>query len=259
MHKETKIIIKAVEAGGEVLRKYFGQDLKVVQKELPADVYTKADIESETAILNILKRELPAFNIFSEETGEIKKNSDYTLIIDPLDGSNNFVLGIPNFSASIALLKNDEIIASAIYDPIQKKTYHAEKGNGAYCNMKKIVVNKISEWEESTVVYITHYTVNRKPHKQIIDRIENKKIKRVLRNWSPSLDFCMLASGKIEILINNHSEIYDHIAGKLIAREAGAKITDFQGRAEINDMNSIFIATNGTRLHSETVKLSTNK
>ncbi|MFA6271662.1 MAG: inositol monophosphatase [Patescibacteria group bacterium] len=255
MNKETKIIIKAVEAGGEVLRKYFGQDLKVVQKTFPSDVYTKADIESEAAILDIVTRDLPGYNIFSEETGEIKRNSEYTLIIDPLDGSNNFVLGIPNFSASIALLKNDEIIASAIYDPIQKKIYHAEKGSGAFCNKQKISVNKISEWEKSTVVYITHYTVNRKPHKLIIDRIENKKVKRVLRNWSPSLDFCMLASGKVEILINNYSEIYDHIAGKLIAREAGARITDFEGRSEKNDMNSIFIATNGTKLHGETVKL----
>ena len=255
MKRETKVIIKAAEGGGEVLRKYFGHDLQVVQKTFPADVYTKADIESEAAILAIVTKELPGFNIFSEETGEIKKNSEYTLIIDPLDGSNNFVLGIPNFSASIALLRNDEIIASVVYDPIQEKTYYAEKGNGAFCNKKKIEVNKISEWEKSTVVYITHYTVNRKPHKLIIDRVENKKVKRILRNWSPSLDFCMLASGKVEILINNYSEIYDHIAGKLIAREAGARITDFYGRIEKNDMNSIFIATNGTRLHDETVKL----
>jgi myo-inositol-1(or 4)-monophosphatase len=255
MNRETKVIIKAAEAGGEVLKKYFGQDLKVVQKSFPSDVYTKADIESESAIISIVTKELPGFNIFSEETGEIKKSSEYTLIIDPLDGSNNFVLGIPNFSASIAILKNEEIIASVVYDPIQKKTYYAEKGKGAYCNKKKIEVNKISEWEKSTVVYITHYTVNLKPHKLIIDRIENKKVKRVLRNWSPSLDFCMLAAGKIEILINNHSEIYDHIAGKLIASEAGAKITDFEGRAEKNDMNSIFIASNGTRLHADAIEL----
>ncbi|MBU2235507.1 inositol monophosphatase [Patescibacteria group bacterium] len=255
MKRETKVIVKAAEAGGEILRKYFGQDLKVVQKSFPSDVYTKADIESETAILNILTKELAGFNIFSEETGEIKKNSDFTLIIDPLDGSNNFVLGIPNFSSTIGLLYKDEIIASVVYDPIQKKTYYAEKGEGAYCNKKKIKVNKISKWEESTVAYITHYTVNRKPHRTIIDRIENKKVKRVLRNWSPALDFCMLASGKVEVVINNYSEIYDHIAGKLIAQEAGARITDFEGKNEKNNMNSIFIASNGTGLHQSAVKL----
>ena len=82
-----------------------------------------------------------------------------------------------------------------------------------------------------------------------------EKVKRVLRNWSPALDFCMLASGKVDIVINNVSEVYDHIAGKLIAREAGARITDFQGRKEKNDMNSIFLATNGTKLHNEALKL----
>lgn len=255
MNKETKAIIKAAEAGGDVIRKYFGKDLKVVQKSFPSDVYTKADIDAETAILNVITKQLPSFNIFSEETGEIKKNSDYTLIIDPLDGSNNFVLGIPYFSSSIALLKNDKLVASVVHDPIQKKSYYAERGKGAYCNGKRIKVSKTSTWEESTIVYITNYTVKRKPHKVIIDKIENKKVKRVLRNWSPALDFCMLASGKVEVVVNNYSEIYDHIAGKLIAREAGARITDFIGKPEKNDMNSIFIASNGTKLHQSVMKL----
>jgi myo-inositol-1(or 4)-monophosphatase len=255
MNKETKSIIRAAESGGEVIRKYFGQDLKVVQKSFPSDVYTKADIEAEAAILKVFAKELPSFNIFSEETGEIRKNSNYTLIIDPLDGSNNFVLGIPYFSSAIALLKNDKLLASVVHDPIQKKTYYAEKGNGAYCNKKKLEVSKVNSWEQSTIVYITNYTVKREAHKVIIDRVEKKQVKRVLRNWSPALDFCMLASGRIEVVINNVSEIYDHIAGKLIAREAGAMITDFEGNKEKNDMNSRFIASNGTKLHRATVKL----
>ena len=126
-----KIII-AAESGGEVIKKYFGRVLELEQKSIAGDVRTRADTEAEEIILSTLQKDFPTFNIYSEEAGNIDKKSEYTFVLDPLDGSNNFVLGIPVFCVSIGLLKGKEIIAGVIYHPILKDIYFAEKGEGAY-------------------------------------------------------------------------------------------------------------------------------
>ena len=95
-YKET--LIEAAHAGGEILKKYFGQTLNLIEKSTASDFKTEADIGSERAILTILRNKFPKYNIHSEEEGKFDNGSEYTIIVDPLDGTNNFVLGIPNFS-----------------------------------------------------------------------------------------------------------------------------------------------------------------
>src|SRR3989338_1377041 len=139
MHaKDQKEIIRAAKAGGEVVRKYFGTVLTIVEKSKASDVRTEADVESEAAIISILKKAFPAYNIFSEECGLIDKKSEYTFYIDPLDGTNNFVLGIPNFSVLIALAHGREAIFGLVYLPMLDVFYHAEKGKGAFLGSKSI-------------------------------------------------------------------------------------------------------------------------
>jgi myo-inositol-1(or 4)-monophosphatase len=245
-------IIKAAKAGGAVLKKYYGASLETVQKTTASDFRTKADIESEAAILAILAAEFPVFNIFSEEQGETDKKSDYTFFVDPLDGTNNFVLSIPNFSVSVGLFHKDEIVASVVYSPLVDRVYHAQKGRGAYFDGQKLRVNKESDIRKATVCHncnYGHFTEEQKA----VRGLYAQAIKRAMTNWSPAFDLCLLASGRVEVIINNDSEVYDFAAGKLIAREAGALITDFQGRPEINDRNRKFIASNGTDIHKHIV------
>jgi len=255
MNRKFNHIIQAARSGGKVLLKYFGKNLRSKEKTTPSDFFTKADIESEKAILKNITRNFPAFNIFSEEEGYINKKSKCTFIIDPLDGSHNFILGIPLFSVNIALMEKDKAIFSVIYHPILNRIYYAEKNKGAFCGHKRLKVNNETNIQRSSISYTCGYTTSRKYCSNIIEKLNRKKVKRILSNWTPALDFCLLASGKIEAIINNNNDIYDYIAGKLIAHEAGALITDFKGKKEANDKNSIFIACNNKKIHQQLLKI----
>jgi len=114
--KNQSSIIKATQAGGKVLIQYFSQNLKIKRKSTPADLQTNADLASEKAILEVLKKEFPKYNIWSEEVGLIDKKSEYSFVIDPLDGTLNFIYGISYFSVAIALMKEKETLFSVIYD-----------------------------------------------------------------------------------------------------------------------------------------------
>ncbi len=253
MNQDLEKIIVAAKAGGEVLKKYYGASLDTTKKTIASDFRTKADLESEEAILANLTADFPTYNIISEEKGEINKNSEYTFVIDPLDGTNNFVLGIANFAISIGLLKNDEIIMGVIYSPIIDNVYYAEKGQGAFVDGAALHVSAEQDFTNSTVCYSQGYHTPYEPQTKVIDVLYHQQIKRVMTNWSVAFDFCMLASGRVEGIIANDLELHDCSAGKLIAREAGAKITDLKGEPEVSDRSCDFIASNGSTVHEKMI------
>lgn len=245
--KKYKEIIRAAKAGGEVAKKYFGKALEITTKYNLSDYRTTADLASEKAIIKILSKSFPKYNIISEEAGEINKNSEYTFYIDPIDGTNNFVLGIPYFSVGIALLKGDEMIFSAVYHPTLKNIYYAEKEKGAYLNNKRINANKETNIKNCTVSYVGTYSSSLKHKQRTVMGLEDLGVKRVMRNWSVILDYCLLASGKIEaVIIYGKLNLWDTAPGLLIAKEAGAIVTDY-GKKK-ND-GVFLLATNGTKIH----------
>jgi len=251
INKEYKEIIRAAKAGGEAIKKYFGKVLEIEGKSSPADFRTKADLDSEKVIIKILTKAFPTYNIISEEAGEIDKNSEYTFIIDPLDGTNNFVLGIPYFSVGIGLMKGSETIFGVVYNPVLNNLYFAERGKGSFMNNEKIHVNKETNIKNTTVCVVMAYEDKVEYQNNIILSLERNNVKRVLRNWSCLLDFCLLASGRLESIIFHDCPLYDFIPGKLIAKEAGASVTRFDGKLEEDDRNNTFLATNGTKIHKE--------
>lgn len=242
--KDLQILIKAAHAGGRVLRKYFGQAMDLVEKSTIADFQTKADLESEKAILKILKKEFPKYNILSEEEGKTDKGSDYTFVIDPLDGTNNFVLGMPTFSVSIGLLYKNEAVFGVVFQPINNQTYFAVKGKGAYLNGKQIKVSKVTDHKKLTIVYTCGYKISSNYFSKIMGSLCGMGCKRIINNWSAAFELCMLASGKIESVINNDTELHDFAAGKLLALEAGARVIDFTGSNEADYSNKNFIISN---------------
>lgn len=250
MKKDYEKIIEAAHAGGKIVKKYFGVALEKDEKSTAADFRTKADLESEKAILEILEKNFPDYSIHSEETGFIDKESEYCFFVDPLDGTNNFSIGIPNFTVSIALFYQDEVIFGVIYQPILNETFWAEKDGGAYRDSEKIRVNDEADLRQTTIGHACGYIHDAKELLGIQERLrEGAKIKRWLENWSVAYDFCLLAMGRIEAAIERDNDIYDFAAGRIIAREAGATITDFSGKPD-TDKNTIFLATNG-RIHNE--------
>lgn len=252
MDVDVRAIIAAAEAGGKVIRDYFGKVLEVQEKSSAADFRTQADTESEKIILSLLKEKFPEYNIFSEESGLIDNRSEYTFVIDPLDGSNNFVLGIPYFSVSIGLLRKDAVLAGVVHVPMLGDTYHAERGKGAFLNDIGIFVSKEVDLMRATISYVAGYNNHKEHYKDVLQR--DIPVKRNLFNWSSAADYCLLASGKIEAVVSNKTEVHDFVAGKLIAREAGAVITDFSGQPEISDKNDQFIASNNAIIHQQLLR-----
>lgn len=255
MDQDIEHIILAAENGGSVVKKYFGNILDIEEKSTISDFRTKADTESEKAILQVITKKFPHYNILSEEIGFIDNKSEYTFIVDPLDGSNNFVLGIPNFSISIGLVRNNSIVAGVVHAPILNYTYHAQKGKGSFLHKKELHVNKEPDIKRSTVSYTCGYINSADYTEKLKHKLNKQSVKRILDCWSPAIEYCLLASGKIEAIISNKTDIYDFIAGKIIAREAGALITNFEGKSEENDKEDTFIVSNGTQLHDALLKL----
>jgi len=242
-------LVRAAEAGGQVLRRYFGRSLATTRKSTTADFYTAADLAAERAVLTILKRAFPTYNILSEEHGLIDRKSIHTLVVDPLDGTNNFVLGIPNFSTSIALFQGPQVTQAAIYQPVLRKMFSAARGRGAYCNGRRLRVNRERRLSHTTVAYACPYGTSAAREVKLWRAFLGLGVKRVLSTWSPSVDFCLLAQGKLEAVVSEQNELYDFAAGKFIAEEAGARCTDFHGSLLKDDHEPTFVASNGTAIH----------
>ncbi len=149
-------------------------------------------------------------------------------------------------------MKNRETIAGVIHVPLLHHTYYAEKGVGAYLNEKKLGVNMEEKIANSSVSVVFGYSTSPTERDALAARLAEHGVKRVFQNWSSAYDFCLLAAGKIEAIINKETDMYDYAAGKLLAVEAGAKITDFNANS-ISDESSIFVASNAVSLLHNTI------
>ena len=148
------IMIKAAEKASKILIRDFGEIEKLqVSKKGPTDFVTNADLKTEKIIIEELKKARPQYSVISEENGiENNKDEKNTWIIDPIDGTVNFLHGIPHFAISIALKSNDEIVSGLIFDPIKDEIFFAEKDNGAYFNNHRVRVSKKNNINECLFV-----------------------------------------------------------------------------------------------------------
>lgn len=248
-------LITASKASGDVLASYFNQPLTATIKSTPADYQTEADMAANNAVMKILERDLPDFNIQSEEAEFIDKKSDFTVVIDPLDGTNNFFLGIPVFCTMLAVLEKHEIICGVIYEPLLKRLTYAQKNQGAWQQIgdeapHQIFVNDISSCERATIDVLWGYNPPAELVRQTYAIVGENKFKRLLKCWC-CLTFALVANGKIEGSICFDIPSHDILAGKLICNEAGARITNI---GPDTDVNGTFIISN-TVIHGELVEV----
>ena len=248
MSKELEVAIKAAKEAGKILDHHFETTLEHEHKE-DRSIVTKADIEADEVVIDEIQKNFPDHQIHSEERGIVGGDSEYVWAIDPLDGTMNFVRGIPIFSTSIALLKGEDPIVAVIYNPITNSLFTAEKGKGALWNNKKIEVSKVEKLSDSVV------SIGRardKDNKQKTLAIYNKLYFNILSQrvlGSAALELAYTASGRLEGFISVGLKKWDVAAGLLLISEAGGKITDYEGGSVDNEQNH-FIATNG-RIHGE--------
>ncbi len=205
------IMMKACEKAAKILIRDFGEieNLQVSRKG-PRDFVTNADKKVEKVLIRELSKK--KFSVISEEIGtEIKNDKNNVWIIDPIDGTTNFLHGIPHFCISVAYANNDEIISGVIYDPIKNEIFYAEKNLGAFFNNQRIRVSKKNNLEDCL----------------FSSNLEGvKKIDLNLRvSGSAALDMAYVASGRLDGFYQNKLNIWDIAAGIIIIQEAGGIIS----------------------------------
>ena len=208
------IMIKASEKASKALIRDFGEIEKLqVSKKGPTDFVSNADIRAEKIIIEELKKAKPNYSILSEENGyEQQKDKKNTWVIDPIDGTINFLHGIPHFAISIALKSNDEIISGLIFDPIKNEMFYAEKNNGAFLNNHRIKVSKKNKINEC--LFVTGGKINFEPD------ISYRK------SGCAALDMAYLACGRYDGYFQHDLNLWDIAAGLILVKEAGGLIEE---------------------------------
>jgi len=245
-----KIAIKAAGEVGKILKTNFGRRLKVKSKG-DRDLVTNIDKSCERAILKLVKKHFPKDGIISEESPSLNSASGYSWIIDPIDGTHNFVHRIDVFGVSIAVAYGDKVVLGLIYMPLTNELYIGEKGKGTYLNGKKITVSK-RKLKEATLIYDSSIRFNKKPMLkklgQLCDRAFNV---RMFGSTVRSLSY--VAEGKVEAEVEFNDKLWDFAAGLLLVEEAGGKCTDFKGKPwGLNTKR--YIAANRT-IHKDLLKM----
>tara|TARA_B100001173_G_scaffold9791_1_gene8534 strand:- start:116 stop:826 length:711 start_codon:yes stop_codon:yes gene_type:complete len=223
-------MIKAAEKASKVLIRDFGELEKLqVSSKGPSDFVTNSDKKVEKIIIEELTKSRKKFSIIGEEIGEVK-NSDKEnyWIIDPIDGTTNFLHGIPHFAISIALRNKQEIVSGLIFDPIKNEMFFAEKNNGAFFNNQRIRVSKKKKIEECL------FATGGK--KEINSTLNNR------RSGSAALDMAYVGAGRYDGYFQKALNIWDIAAGIIIVKEAGGKVNDINCSA-IKD-HQVFAASN---------------
>ncbi len=239
--------IKAAREAGKLMINSFGKELKI-DSEIRYDTKLALDKECEKVIIDIIKSNFPEHSILAEESGQTKNKSDYTWIIDPLDGTANFAKGIPQFCTSIALVKGSEHILGVVFDPLKDELFHAEKGKGAYLNNKRIYTSNVKRLEDSFM--ICGFMKSEEAIKKGLGFFKDLvlKVKKVRIMGAAALDLCWVAAGRFELYFEYGIMSWDIAAGTVILQEAGGKIT----AREITKNTFNVVATNGKILPEET-------
>ena len=229
------IMIKASEKASKILIRDFGELEKLqVSKKGPKDFVTNSDIRVEKIIIEELKKARPNYSIISEEKGiENNKDKKNTWIIDPIDGTINFLHGIPHFAISIALKFKDEIISGLIFDPIKNEMFFAEKGNGAFFNNHRMKVSKKNQLNDC--LFVTGGKI-----KQEINLSYRK-------SGCAALDMAYVAAGRYDGFFQNYLNLWDIAAGIIIIKEAGGTMNEI----DLSINNNIKIIASSTEIKSK--------
>ena len=250
---EINILNKICEKVSKIIIRDFGEIEKLqVSKKGPGDFVTKTDKKVEKIIIEELDKARPNYGFIAEETGEKKSVSEFNWVIDPIDGTSNFMHGVPHFAVSIGLEKNGEIISGIICDPIKNETFFAEKGRGSYVNNRRIRVSNRRNLDEMIGLYGCPPLINN--NEEIFEQLKrgSKEIHKLRNFGSAALDFAYVAAGRVDFAWYNHLKYWDFAAGKILLIEAGGTITDFKDK-EFKKQKDIFISNSNK--HSEIIKI----
>ncbi|HCC47018.1 MAG TPA: inositol monophosphatase [Elusimicrobia bacterium] len=253
--KELEVLKKAALAGGKILAARFGKVGYRLKGR--ANLLTEADLASEKAVIGIIRRAFPADGFMAEESPLEETPNGRLWIIDPLDGTTNYAHGFPAASVSIGFSENGVIRAGGVCDPFRGELFLAAKGRGATVNGRRLRVSGAPSLSKSLLV--TGFAYDRAERADFYCGFFSEFMRLshdVRRMGSASLDLCWLAAGRTDGYWEFGLKPWDVAAGKLIAEEAGGRVTDFAGKpwAVNAAMGSQTLATNG-RVHAQMLKV----
>ncbi|GAB1037520.1 inositol-1-monophosphatase [Shewanella algae] len=232
MHPMLTIAVRAARAAGQtIMRAYTELDRIEVDAKGVNDFVTSVDKEAEAAIIYQIRKSYPDHSIVGEENGENRgTNQDYLWIVDPLDGTNNFVNGVPHFAVSIAMQYKGKTEVAVVYDPIRDELFSAVRGKGAKLNDFRIRVNNVSDLGASLVA--TGFPFKARQHTETYMKLFGETFSLcadLRRAGSAALDLAYVAAGRVDAFFELGLKPWDIAAGDLIVREAGGTVTDFSG------------------------------
>lgn len=251
------VAIEAATVGGKVLVKYYEEGVYKTRYKEDTSLQTTADLESERVIIDTILHDFPDHSIDSEERGHIPSSSSYTpftWLVDSLDGTENFFLGIPYFSSSITLCEDGCPLIAVVYNPITEELYTAAKGKGAWLNGNRIGVSNKTHLKGCRAFFIPDFSTKREPDTTRLRDTLYMQSRRLLDTWSPALDWCMVANGKVDVVVSISKYSMYPDAGTLILEEAGGKVTDFHNNVVRKENNARIVGSNSL-LHDQLLQL----
>lgn len=255
--EKLNIALQIVKKAGEYLRSHFGTVNIQTQEKQDFSVVTEFDLTSSEMIVSGLKQAFPDYRILSEEDDNAEKfvmDDQPTWILDPLDGTSNFVAGLPLFGIALALVIKKEPVIGIIYDPVRDDMFYAEKGRGTKINGRKITVSKHKTLKKAMLLAGRgHREKDRIRHGKIIFELE--KITPYFRRFgSAAVMLSSVAAGRADAVILTGSQAWDLAAGALLVQEAGGKVTEYCGKPwKIGSVD--LVATNGV-LHDQLINIT---
>ena len=250
------VMIKACRKAAKTLIRDFGEIEKLqVSIKRPGDFVTASDKKIEKILIEELQKARPEYSILSEEAGQIKNDGEFRWIIDPIDGTANFLHGIPHFGISIGLEHDKEIICGIIYDPIKDEMFSAEKGNGSYLNNQRLRVSARSKLKNS-IIFTGGPRKNAEGKEFSLE--EYKKFSSIVeipirKMGSAALDMAYVAAGRSDGFWQRNLKYWDIAAGIILVKEAGGFVTDFKGNSDFIE-NETILVTN-SRINEEMIEI----
>ncbi|HLD61015.1 MAG TPA: inositol monophosphatase [Patescibacteria group bacterium] len=250
MQEFLKTII--IESGA-LAKDYFYKGVHASFKANRGDLVTEADIAVEKLLVSRIQEKFPTHHIHTEESKEdINPGAEYEWVIDPIDGTRNFAMGISFWCQLIAVMKNGEPYLATVYNPLSNELFFAEKGKGAFLNNKRITVNTTDSLDFCFGCIVRDTANDTGGFKKMASRFITET-KGWLHNFGTMLSACHLAMGGVDFFAINCGYDHDYLAPMLICSEAGAKVTDSKGEAWQRGQRDLVIAN--PKLHPQIMKL----
>ncbi|MDD5195165.1 MAG: inositol monophosphatase [Candidatus Omnitrophica bacterium] len=228
MSEIVEVAVNAARQAGKYLYDNFGKISKIESKG-DRNLATNLDKEAEKIIVDSIKAKFPNHGILAEEGGSCGLENDYIWIIDPLDGTHNFIRGINIFGVSIGIVYKGEFVAGVIYMPVDDELYVAEKGTGAYKNNKKITVSKTRSLKECSISFDSSIRYTPQVMLKTLGDLANEVFN--VRMFGSSVRvLSYIAEGKLDFAVEFHDRPWDFAGGVCIITEAGGKLTTLRGQ-----------------------------